>query len=117
MKDRTSGWLKGDKPRLTKDYCHPLKPNNLKLLYDDYVMEAFELSVRAFRKLAEQDLVCMPECLLFLTERDHFKKALKIEEEKEEELKCLMAKKFREMEELENAGSDEDCDADEEFAE
>ena len=60
------------KPRFTKEYCHPLKPNNMDLDYDEYTNGLFEQSAELFRELMEQRVDCMPSCLLFESERDQF---------------------------------------------
>lgn len=69
VKVRTSGWVKGNKPQFTKDYCHPFNPGHPWLEYDEATLSLYRKGRDAFRTLVENNKFCMPSCLLFEQER------------------------------------------------
>lgn len=81
VKIRTSGWLKGDRPRFTKEYCHPLNPGNASLEYSQHIASLFEEASETYKRLAAEGRVAVPSCLLFLEERVRFASSIAHQEE------------------------------------
>lgn len=77
MKARSSGWAPADRPKPTKKYCHPIRPNNSDLDYDAHLTLIFTRQCDAFEQMVNLREECLPAALLFDAERGEYDDILK----------------------------------------
>ena len=69
VKIRTKGWVICEKPRFTKEYCLPFKPNNPKLEQEPFMMDIFQESKESFETIVKCRKVRLPLHLVFEAEK------------------------------------------------